>query len=140
MKTIAKIALLLLFVSCAKEIDTVTIEMNIVYWQTCDTKPDYILMETDKGLFEFDYIEQSGGGEGVIEIPSGIYRISSVKLYDTNNELAYFVYEGVAPDTSNNPVVSWTNGYEYDFTKDAQVVFQVFCSGFQFPEQTLKNP
>lgn len=132
MKTIAKIALLLLSVSCTKEIDTVTIELNIVYWQTCDKNPTYILMETDKGLFELDYETVPGGGEGAVTIPSGIYRLSSVKLYDTNNELAYSVYEGVPPDTNNNPVVSWTNGYEYDFTKDTEVIFQAFCKGHQF--------
>lgn len=135
MKTITKIALLLLIVSCTKEIETVTMEMHIVYNDSSceDATPTYILMETDKGLFELDYQQVPGGGKGTIEIPVGVYRISSVKLFDKDSNVTHFVYEGVPEDVDNNPVVSWTNDYKYDLGVNNRIIFQAFCTGYQFP-------
>lgn len=136
MKTIIKILLILTVLSsCTKDEDIVNIGLSIAYpriFQTLEqaekarsAKPIIAVLETDKGVFEFDLIDVLGGANtNTIQISPDTYKIIDLRLYDSNGKMTHQVHQGVPEH--NSLVANWVNAYDYDLYKDRVIMWQVW--------------
>ena len=82
MRTITILILLMIFSSCTKQEDTIELSMSYTYYaNNSGETPSTATMITDKGIFHFDLINESGGGSSSsVSISPGTYKVLDVTL------------------------------------------------------------
>lgn len=128
MKTIAKIVFLLLLASCTKEQTTVLLSIDYVYYRPYSGElPITGVMTTDKGVFEFELINETGGGSSnSIEVEPGIYKVLDVTLYDVEGNETHYVMERPSNDGKGMQPTSWV-GESHDIDQDMVLLWNVIA-------------